>query len=112
MKIRVFSDLHIDINQSFPFPLKTSEKDIFTRPFYHIYSKKSTIFARPSALSKPKKTRLPVAVGIAKPLDYLVSVGNEASKGIAVAHTRSARLVAFEVSLGKMIASARESAVE
>ena len=30
MKIRVFSDIHIDINQSFPFSLKTSEKDEFT----------------------------------------------------------------------------------
>ena len=37
---------------------------------------------------------LPVAARSSEPLDYLVSIGNEASKGIAVAHTRSARLVA------------------
>ena len=61
---------------------------------------------------KRKNSWLPVVGRSAEPLDYLVSVGNETSKGIAVAHTRSARLVAFEVSLGKMIASARESAVE
>lgn len=30
MKIRVFSDIHIDVNQNFPFSLKTEEKDEFT----------------------------------------------------------------------------------
>lgn len=30
MKIRVFSDIHIDVNQSFPFSLKQGQKDDFT----------------------------------------------------------------------------------
>ena len=30
MKIRVFSDIQVDVNQTFPFSLKTSEKDEFT----------------------------------------------------------------------------------
>ena len=42
----------------------------------------------------------------------LVSVGNEAFQGIAVALTHSARLVAFSSSMRKMIASPRERAVE
>ena len=49
---------------------------------------------------------------LSKPLDYLVSVGNEASQGIAVALTRSARLVATQIARRKVIASARKSAVE
>ena len=47
-----------------------------------------------------------------RPPVILVSVGNEASQGIAVALTRSARLVAFSSSIRKMIASPRERAVE
>ena len=30
MKIRIFSDIHVDINQHFPFSFKDSEKDVFT----------------------------------------------------------------------------------
>ncbi|MBP5447909.1 MAG: hypothetical protein J6X95_07465, partial [Treponema sp.] len=64
---------------------------------------------RGGGIYKKNKT-LPVAARSSEPLDYLISVGNEASKCIAVAHTRSARLVAFVVTLGKMIARARERA--
>ena len=30
MKVRIFSDIHVDINQKFPFSFKEGEKDTFT----------------------------------------------------------------------------------